>query len=88
MSDPNGNTLTWQKEGPALLWEERGLMCGVIGSHAGLLQQAVMRIVLAGGSVDNINTAVGDFTLSWPRRANPAARAGPERWPVLWFWRR
>ena len=45
MSDPNGNTLTWQKEGPALLWEEWGLMCGVIGSHAGLLQQAVMRIV-------------------------------------------
>lgn len=49
-------------------------MCDVIGNHAGLLQQVVMRIVSAGGSVSNINTAAGDFTLSWPCRAHPAAR--------------
>jgi len=51
-------------------------MCDVIGNHAGLLQQAVMRIVSAGGSVDNSNTAVGDFTLSWPRRSQPSCALG------------
>ena len=82
MLDPTGNALTWDKEGPAVL-REGVLMCGVICYHAGLLQQAVMRIVSAGGSVHKINTAVGDFTLSWPRRANLAARAGSESWPIL-----
>jgi hypothetical protein len=63
-------------------------MCGVIRNHAGLLQQAVMRIVSVGGSGSNINTAVGDYVLSWPRRADPAAHAGLEGWPMLWFRRR
>ena len=37
-------------------------MCDVIRNHAGLLQQTVMRIVSAGGSVRKINTTVGYFT--------------------------
>lgn len=73
MLDPDGNTLSWYKEGPALLREEGGLMCDAIRNHAGLLQQTVLRIVSAGGSVNNGNTAAGDFTLSWP---------------MLWFRRR
>ncbi len=63
-------------------------MCGVIGNHAGLLQQAVMRIVAAGDSVNDINTAVGHFTFSLPCRANPAACAGSDGWRMLWFRRR
>lgn len=62
MLDPNGNTLTWYKEGPALLREEGVLMCDVIRNPAGLLQQEMTRIVSAGGSVRKINTTVGDFT--------------------------
>jgi len=87
MSDPNGNTLTWYKEGSALPREERGLMCDVIPNHVGLLQRAVMWIVSASGSANKINTVVGDLTLSWSRRAHPAACAGSEGWPMLWFWR-
>jgi len=62
MSDPNGNTWTWYKEGPALHRKEGVLTCDVIRNHVGLLQQAAMRIVTAGGSVNIVNTAAADFT--------------------------
>jgi len=85
MSDPNGNTWTWYKEGPALHRKEGVLTCDVIRNHVGLLQQAAMRIV---------RRAV-QLTLSIPprlisRRIGLAGSTQPhalgaESRPMLWF---